>query len=442
MANKVFANGREISCKAAQGQSICAFPDVCMTPPQNPATPPGVPIPYPNTGMATDATAGSKKVKISGKEVMLKNQSHFKKSMGDEAGAAAKKGVITSKNMGKVYFTTWSMDVKIEGQNAVRAFDLTTHNHMSMPGNTPPWPYLDGMAMAQTAEVEKGTLKVKVTDRCTGDGVEDAEVTVGKVMKKTSASGEAEFPALMPGAVSAAVVRHFEDCDYVTFLVHYPAITMSKQAKSNASGMAELGPGATEELEVKIEIFRLVPEMRFVRKQIELNGEDKYGHWWTELDGRESYGWWPKYPVGSEENQASEPPTRPTPPAEGSGKLAAIQHKFATAAYTVTQMMFSLREHAFSQTLRGVEGELNGLAFGGSPTQDPHHGDDSGEEYQPVIDDCRTDEVIRGCMRSFANAYAGKSGGKWSWRFEFGNHCHTFQIKLMDHCNTKKVKPL
>jgi hypothetical protein len=81
MGNAVFANGREVSCKAAAGKSICAFPDVCMTPPETPVTPPGVPIPYPNTGMASDATGGSKKVKIGGKEVMLKNKSHFKKSV-------------------------------------------------------------------------------------------------------------------------------------------------------------------------------------------------------------------------------------------------------------------------------------------------------------------------------------------------------------------------
>jgi hypothetical protein len=133
MGNDVFANGREISCKAADGKSICAFPDVCMTPPENPATPPGVPVPYPNTGMASDATSGSKTVKISNKEVMLKNKSYFKKSTGDEAGCAAKKGVVTSKIQGKVYFTSWSMDIKFEGQNVVRHLDLTTHNHASQP---------------------------------------------------------------------------------------------------------------------------------------------------------------------------------------------------------------------------------------------------------------------------------------------------------------------
>lgn len=134
MANQVFANGMEVSCKAADGKSICAFPDVCFTPPQTPATPPGVPIPYPNTGLASDTSDGSTTVKISGQEVMLKNKSYFKKSTGDEAGCAPMKGVVTHKITGKVYFKAWSMDVVAEGENVVRAFDLTTHNHASEPG--------------------------------------------------------------------------------------------------------------------------------------------------------------------------------------------------------------------------------------------------------------------------------------------------------------------
>ena len=144
MGNEVYANMMEVSCKSASGKTICAFPDVCMTPPQTPATPPGVPIPYPNTGMASDTTDGSSSVMISGKEVMLKNKSYFKKSTGDEAGAAPKKGLLTSKNTGKVYFNMWSMDVKIEGENVVRHLDITTHNHASMPGNSPPMPHTDG----------------------------------------------------------------------------------------------------------------------------------------------------------------------------------------------------------------------------------------------------------------------------------------------------------
>src|SRR5580658_4988596 len=110
MGIAVFANGMSIACKAASGQSIAAFPDVCFTPPLTPATPPGVPIPYPNTGMASDTTDGSKTVQIGGEEVMLKNKSTFKTSTGDEAGSAPKKGVVTSKIKGKLNFCAWSMD--------------------------------------------------------------------------------------------------------------------------------------------------------------------------------------------------------------------------------------------------------------------------------------------------------------------------------------------
>ena len=156
MGNDVFANGREISCKAADGKSVCAFPDVCFTPPQTPATPPGVPLPYPNTGFAKDTTKGSKSVKITNKEVMLKNKSHFKTSTGDEAGCAPKKGFVTSKIKGKIYFTSWSMDIKVESKNVVRHMDTATHNHSSQIGNESiPWLYVDTMDFELSKECKK-----------------------------------------------------------------------------------------------------------------------------------------------------------------------------------------------------------------------------------------------------------------------------------------------
>ncbi|MDI5933171.1 PAAR-like domain-containing protein [Halomonas kalidii] len=180
MGNDVFANGREISCKAADGKAIAAFPDVCMTPPENPTTPPGVPVPYPNTGMAKDATSGSKSVKISRKEVMLKNKSYFKKSTGDEAGSATKKGVVTSKNRGKVYFTAWSMNVKFEGENVVRHMDMTTHNHASQPANTIPWLYSDTMDPSTIPDDCKQVAN-NFNEHC-GDKVGDSLAGTNKAM--------------------------------------------------------------------------------------------------------------------------------------------------------------------------------------------------------------------------------------------------------------------
>ncbi|GAA0293459.1 DUF4150 domain-containing protein [Rhodovulum strictum] len=151
----VFANGLEISGKAVQAQTIAAFPDVCMTPPENPATPPGVPVPYPNFAMAGDTENGTSTVFIKGKTVNLKNKSDMSRTSGDEAGCAAKKGVITSKNTGKSYFNSWSPNVKFEGEPVVRFSDLTTNNHASPAANTPPQIHTAKPAASGTAEPPK-----------------------------------------------------------------------------------------------------------------------------------------------------------------------------------------------------------------------------------------------------------------------------------------------
>jgi uncharacterized Zn-binding protein involved in type VI secretion len=150
MGHNVYANNMLITAKCADGKSIAAFPDVCMTPPP----PPGVPVPYPNTSFASDLTDGSKTVKIGGAEIALKDKSNFKTSIGDEGGCAPKHGVVTGKIKGKTFFTSWSMNVKVEGLNVTRHLDLTTHNHGSQPGNTPPWPHLDKMT-APAADTKK-----------------------------------------------------------------------------------------------------------------------------------------------------------------------------------------------------------------------------------------------------------------------------------------------
>lgn len=125
------------------------------------------------------------------------------------------------------------------------------------------------------------------------------------------------------------------------------------------------------------------------RRNIQLNGDDKYGHWWTEIGDNESYGWWPKSPVG------------------------------------------------LKDTLTGVPGELNGQTnFGGTLTQDPHHGEDISagvdEIFHPVISsapgcECMSCEDAARIARKFATyVYSGD----WSW--PTGQNCHSFQNSLMD----------
>lgn len=228
MANEVYANGMEIACKAGAGKVIAAFPDVCMTPPENPATPPGIPIPYPNTAMASDTTDGSKKVKISGDEIMLKNKSCFKTSTGDEAGCAAKKGVVSSKNKGKVYFVKWSMDVKVEGENVDRHFDMTTNNHGSPTANEGiPWVYVDSAAISDTECKELVQDKNDCMEKHTKQNITKAarkkhkKPDVSTAKARASAVGDTslvDWDALLQdeGAASqAAVQRSFckdEEC--------------------------------------------------------------------------------------------------------------------------------------------------------------------------------------------------------------------------------------
>ncbi|AEF24324.1 MULTISPECIES: HNH/endonuclease VII fold toxin-2 domain-containing protein [Pseudomonas] len=188
MTNEVYANNREISCKAASGKSIAAFPDVCFTPPQTPPMPLGIPIPYPNTGLSKDTTKGTRTIRITRKEVMLKNKSYYKTSYGDEPGRAPKKGIITSKIKGKVYFTSWSMDVKFEGKNVVRHMDLTTHNHGSFPGNTPTWPYLDQMAAAQNPNDPCSNVAKGLADNDCNRHIKANTSSTGSVNRKAASA--------------------------------------------------------------------------------------------------------------------------------------------------------------------------------------------------------------------------------------------------------------
>jgi hypothetical protein len=146
MGKKVFANGMEIAHKAGDAKVVAAFPDVCLSPPSPPAGP--VPVPYPDTSMAKDLQGGSKTVLIGGKPAALRDQSFYKTSpLGNEAATRSFGGsVITHQITGKTYFQAWSMDVKFEGKNVCRHLDITTSNHGSQPGGTPPMPSLESMS--------------------------------------------------------------------------------------------------------------------------------------------------------------------------------------------------------------------------------------------------------------------------------------------------------
>ena len=129
MSKNVFANGREVSAKKDDNQSMGAMPDICLSPPSPPAGP--IPIPYPNFSSASDTSSGTKSVKIGGDEAGMKNESNYKSSKGDEAATRTfGMGVVSHTIQGKTVFAAWSFDVKFEGSNAIRHMDMTMHNNM------------------------------------------------------------------------------------------------------------------------------------------------------------------------------------------------------------------------------------------------------------------------------------------------------------------------
>jgi hypothetical protein len=77
---------------------------------------------------------------------MAHAKSYLARSTGNEVSQATGGGVITHQVKGAAYFQTFSMNVFVESQPAVRHLDLLTHNHTAMmPGNTPPAPWMSTM---------------------------------------------------------------------------------------------------------------------------------------------------------------------------------------------------------------------------------------------------------------------------------------------------------
>lgn len=119
MSCTVFVNNRAVSHAKGSAKSI-NFPCVGKTP-GPPA--PFIPVPYPNVSKGADTAKGSKKVTADGEHIALKNVSEFSTSVGNEA-ATAGGGIVTSKQKGKSKYFMYSMDVKIEGNEVPRAFDI------------------------------------------------------------------------------------------------------------------------------------------------------------------------------------------------------------------------------------------------------------------------------------------------------------------------------
>lgn len=122
MGATVTINSPNTAVHASSNGQSPVFPDVCKTP--APPAPP-VPIPYPNLAKSSDASDTSSTVEIDGQKIMLKG-STFGSSTGDEAGSIG--GMVSNCTRGKAQFIAYSFDIKAEGQNVPRNFDMMKQN--------------------------------------------------------------------------------------------------------------------------------------------------------------------------------------------------------------------------------------------------------------------------------------------------------------------------
>ena len=290
---------------------------------------------------------------------------------------------------------------------------------------------------------KKGTLKVNVVNLCDGQPVKDVTIKI-RAKPLAAATGELEVKDLPVGSYSVRAYKHFTEADYITFVTHYPKVALSHKAQSERSVEAEVKNGTTEQVKIELDVFRLVEKVVFHRKNISPKGEDKYGHWWVKIDASESYGWWPKYPMSDPRHASSPAPEPPETPVEGAGVAAWMQHGVDSVVHAVRSTLYQVRESGLGRTVFGVEGELNGVSGfnNGTSTRDPDHNESGDEQYQPVLNNCRADAAVKECLRQFAQSYAKDYGGKWSWKFELGNHCHTMQKRMIAHCELTQFKAL
>lgn len=127
MTRTVFANKRNFSHKGSNDKSLFTAPDVCKTP-VGAATPP---IPYPVVSQVADLAQATSTVFIDGNPTAIASSTHTKCS-GDEAGTAT--GLLSGTTGKQTHFTSYSFDVKAEGEGVVRHMDMTTMNNRNTMG--------------------------------------------------------------------------------------------------------------------------------------------------------------------------------------------------------------------------------------------------------------------------------------------------------------------
>jgi hypothetical protein len=267
VGDTVFVNNRSAVHAGSAGQST-AFPDVNLCPPTPPAGP--IPTPLPNMAMAADVQGGATSVVIEGNP-MGKKTSFFAKSTGNEVAQSTGGGVVSHVVQGKAYFTSYSLDVTVEGEEAPRHLDMMTHNHLAQsPPNAAMGTYLammDAMPPAKEAPPERAeddqTVEVFVDhrDNQPGGAMDSIQLVsddgaYDKTLPLSAASPKGgllslKFEKVLPGKryalnwqVGGEKVPFWENVPFSQIQVHTPgAERRSPPADEDAAPVAADGSG-------------------------------------------------------------------------------------------------------------------------------------------------------------------------------------------------------
>ncbi len=144
----------------------------------------------------------------------------------------------------------------------------------------------------QNVQSNKGNLEVTVIDNCNSDPLENTNLEVGSLTGVTDNAGKFLFKDLLIGSHGIIAEKSYPDENYLTFIIHYPKVTISHKARSENSEAAEIEAGKTTKIEIKLTVFRKVNKIVFKRQHIgKSTSGTEYGHWWVEIDDQESFGW-------------------------------------------------------------------------------------------------------------------------------------------------------
>jgi hypothetical protein len=233
MVTHVYANDLEIACKSTDGVATTAFPDPCWSPPPPKGGP--ILIPYGNVAYAPDITNGTSTVFIAGQTVAIEDKAYFATSTGNEpATYAFSKGIRTNVIKGKAYFRSWSLDVVFEGRGVDRHTDLVSHNHGSMPSNTPLFPYIsrsvfgNNPCKGEEKRIEKACRPDKDRSK-TGAEIKSKSSPAARLLKKISGK---------PDSGKSGKPWHWTDdhCDGM----HMPPLDSREIAKKYAEDLSEV----------------------------------------------------------------------------------------------------------------------------------------------------------------------------------------------------------